>query len=412
MPIPFRAPPSYELLEDSVDVLTETERLRTALLEGAVEGDERWLLAQLLDYHRREARPAWWWYFRRFNMTDDELLEDSEAIAGLRWIGAEPVPVARSLEYTFSFPPQQHHFDAGDPGFEPPEDDKKSWTVSAVDNARGTITLRRSKTRVDEPLPSALVPGGPYDMSLQRTALRRLAQSVLDGDGRWLALRRILRRDLPLDGDVVQRGEIDEQRALAVRLASTYLFVQGPPGSGKTYRGAQMIVALMNAGKKVGITSQSHKAIHNLLDEVVDCAREEGVIFKGFKWGSTPYEHDWIETTEDIADILDPEAKLVAGTGWLFARKELDGELAVLVIDEAGQISLADALAMGTSADSLILLGDPLQLAQVTQGVHPDGQRRLGARPPARAERDDPAGPRNLPRAQPADAPGRLPVHL
>ena len=75
----------------------------------------------------------------------------------------------------------------------------------------------------------------------------------------------------------------------------------------------------------------------------------------------------------DRDDVLDPEVKLVAGTSWLFAREELDGELDTLVVDEAGQYSLADTIACGTSAARLVLLGDPLQLAQVTQGVHPDG---------------------------------------
>jgi predicted RecB family nuclease len=370
--IPFRPPPSFQAPEESKAELTETERLRDRLLDGAEDGDERWLMAQLLDYHRREARPAWWFYFRRFEMDGDELLEDSEAIAGLEWDGAEPMPVAQSLEYTFRFPPQQHGFDAGDGAFEPTEE-RNSWTVCAVDNALGTIALRRGKERADEPLPAALVPGGPFDTRRQREALRRLAASILADDGRWPALRRILRRDLPLDGALVQRTEIDEQRALAVSLDGTYLFVQGPPGSGKTYRGAQMIVALLRAGRKVGVASQSHKAIHNLLDEVEGCTRTEGVAFKGFKWGDTPYGGDQIENTKDLDEILADDAKLVAGTAWLFARERLEEAFDVLVIDEAGQISLADALAMGTSSRSLILLGDPLQLAQVTQGVHPLG---------------------------------------
>jgi predicted RecB family nuclease len=371
--IPLRGPPEVrEPDEESEEILSETERLRAELLVGAEEGDERWLAAQLLEYHRREARPGWWWYFRRFEMTDDELIEDAEAIAGLTWDGAEPVPVVKSLDYRFTFPAQQHHFDVGDGGSDPAEGGT-GWTVAAVDNALGTITLRRAKASREQRLPTALVPGGPYPTKAQRAALRRLANSMLMGDGHWPALRKMLRRDLPLGGATVQRAEIEEQRALAVSLDSTYLYVQGPPGSGKTYRGAQMIVALITAGKKVGVTSQSHKAIHNLLDEVVEAARKEGVAFTGLKWGDTPYEGDAIESTKELDDALAAETLLVAGTAWLFAREEMNEALDVLVIDEAGQISLADALAMGTSADSLILLGDPLQLAQVTQGVHPPG---------------------------------------
>ena len=370
--IPFRGPPTHEAPAESEAELSEVEQLRNQMLEGAEEGDERWLMAQLLEYHRREARPGWWWYFRRFTMTDEELIDDSEAIAGLVWDGQEPVPVAQSLEYTFSFPAQQHHFDGGDGG-EDPVSEGTGWTVSSLDNTIGTVVLRRSKKLTDKRLPTAIVPGGPWNMKWQRAALRRLGRSIQDNDGRWPALRRILRRDLPLGGELVQRLDIEEQRALALSLDGTYLYVQGPPGSGKTYRGAQMIVALIAAGKKVGVTSQSHKAIHNLLDEVEACARTEGVALKGFKWGDTAYDGDQIEMTAKLTEILDSDTKLVGGTAWLFAREEMDDTLDVLVIDEAGQISLADALAMGTSADSLILLGDPLQLAQVTQGVHPAG---------------------------------------
>jgi superfamily I DNA and/or RNA helicase len=85
------------------------------------------------------------------------------------------------------------------------------------------------------------------------------------------------------------------------------------------------------------------------------------------------YTSAHIESESAIDPFLDPNVRLLAGTAWLFAREELDQQLDYLVIDEAGQVSLADALAMGTSARTLILLGDPMQLAQVTQGIHPDG---------------------------------------
>ena len=121
----------------------------------------------------------------------------------------------------------------------------------------------------------------------------------------------------------------------------------------------------------MGVASQSHKAIHNLLDEVERAAGEERLDFQGLKQGQE-YDGRFIRpgATHEFAD---PEFALIAGTSWLFTREDLDQTLDVLVIDEAGQISLADALAMGTSARSIILLGDPLQLAQVSQGVHPPG---------------------------------------
>jgi len=370
--IPFRPPPeARKQQEDTAAELSETARLRDALLSGAERGDDRWLLAQLLDYHRREARPAWWWFFRRRAMVDEQLLEDGEAIAGLEWDDAEPAVVSKSLEYRFTFPPQQHRFDPGDGGSDPAEDGT-GWTVVEVENELGVIRLKRGKALRDRRLPTALVPTGPYDTTTQRAALRRLAASVLAGDGRYPALRGLIRRDLPLGGARVQRMELDEQRALAVALDRTHLFVQGPPGSGKTYRGARLITALIRAGKRVGVASQSHKAIHNLLDEVERAAAEEGLRFQGLKQGEEFESRGFIRKGEK-GEYTEPEFALIAGTSWLFTREELDGTLDVLVIDEAGQISLADALAMGTAAESVILLGDPLQLAQVSQGVHPPG---------------------------------------
>ncbi len=127
------------------------------------------------------------------------------------------------------------------------------------------------------------------------------------------------------------------------------------------------------------MTATSHKAIHNLLDEVEKAAAEDGVRFRGLKKAGENEESEYdsasISSATDIAAFSDAGAnvQLFAGTAWLFAHAALDGTVDTLVIDEAGQVSLADALAMGTAARNVALLGDPLQLAQVSQGTHPQG---------------------------------------
>ncbi len=372
--IPFLGPPEeYERPEAEI---AETGELRDVLLERAREGDWLELLAWLLDYHKREARPAWWWHFSRLTMTDDELLEDGEAIGGLQHDGSEPfdtalvTPRSRSLEWTFSFPAQQHHFDA-DKAAHDPRDGGTGWTVTHLDNLGDTITLRRGKRYRDDPLPTSIVPGKPIQTNHQREALRRVARSVVTGDDRYPHLERLLRREPPLGGASLQRLEISGQRALVDEISESYLVIQGPPGSGKTYRGARLITHLIRQGRKVGIVAQSHKVIHNLIDAVESAAADEGLNFRGVKYGQA-YESAHV-TTGDLAAVLDPDVMLVAGTAWLYSRDELDGALDALVIDEAGQFSLADTLACGTAARQLILLGDPLQLAQVTQGIHPAG---------------------------------------
>ncbi|HXH97737.1 MAG TPA: ATP-binding protein, partial [Gaiellaceae bacterium] len=179
-------------------------------------------------------------------------------------------------------------------------------------------------------------------------------------------------------GARVQVSSLEEAKAVVEQVEGRHLFVQGPPGSGKTYSGARLIVHLLARGKRVGVSATSHKAIHNLLREVEAVARAEGVRFRGLKKASggnaeSHYEGPFVESTTSYEGFTDPEVGLIAGTAWLLARDEIDGTLDYLFVDEAGQVSLADALAVGTAARTLVLLGDPLQLAQVTQGIHPDG---------------------------------------
>src|SRR5919109_733626 len=221
--------------------------------------------------------------------------------------------------------------------------------------------------------------GGRWPTTNQRAALRRLGEVVADGGAGYVAAQALLRRDPPrtrraAPGEPLPQNDVDAARRLATELDESYLVVQGPPGSGKTYLGARLIVQLISLGRRVGVAATSHKAIHNLLREVEDVARREGVSFRGLKKGSK-YEGPFITTSGDQAYFSDPDddVLLLAGTSWLFSREEMEGVVDTLFVDEAGQGSLADALAMGTCARNLVLLGDPQQLAQVSQGTHPEG---------------------------------------
>jgi predicted RecB family nuclease len=366
----------------------ERERLRGALLEGAAPGSSRWLAGELLEYHRREARPAWWWFFeRRDQMTGEELVDDAEAIGGLVVCG-RPVPDKRSFLHTLTFPPQQHKLAPGDQPIDPATK-RPAGTIADLDDVGGTLVLRRGPSLKDVALPRGIIPGGPVQTREQCGALARLASSMLADDGCYLALRDILARTPPRlrgrgPGGVVQTIDISGQRGLALALDSSYLFIQGPPGTGKTWTGARLITELMRRGRRVGVAATSHKAIHNLLAEVEKAARDEGLRFLGLKKASAGndesfYEGDLIANATDVSEFAraGSDVLLFAGTAWLFANEGLDGGTApmidTLVIDEAGQVSLADALAMGTAARNVILLGDPLQLAQVSQGTHPPG---------------------------------------
>ena len=358
--IGWREPPeTREPKQEKVEFREERDQARAELLD---RGET--LAARLLDYHRREAKPGWWAYFDRLEQTSEELVEDAEALGGLA-LEAD----LGDGDYRFRFPVQQHKLDEGDGPIDPATG-KGAGTIVKLDDVRGTLLLHRGPHVDERELPQALVPGGPYDTTTQQEALLRFARSLLAGDGRYPHLDGVLRREPPLGGERVQVSTLDEAKALVERVEGRHLFVQGPPGSGKTWTCARLIVHLLARGKRVGVSAQSHKAIHNLLDEIEKVAAAEGVEFRGLKKGDH-YEGRFIETAN--GGFTDPEVGLVAGTAWLIAREELDQTLDYLFVDEAGQISLADALAMGTAARTLVLLGDPLQLAQVTQGLHPDG---------------------------------------
>jgi predicted RecB family nuclease len=396
--IPFR--PAPETRQPDADAAAELDALRRGLLVGVPEeladaSDEersRWLLAQLLDYHRREAKPEWWAWFERIDADQEQLIEvDTEALAGLTDAGVDPRPLpppARSLIHTLRFPPQEHKIAPGE--FVDPATGG-GVTVDSIDDAEGLVRIRRATSRRDEPLPCALIPGQPYDTSCQRSALRRLAEDViargLDAGRRYRALRDILRRELPSTA-ARERGaalqgeafELEHAKQIVEGLENSYLFVQGPPGSGKTYTGAHLILHLIARGARVGVASGSHKAIHKLLDEIERFVPEVGTSFRGLKKYSGPdsrfeskLDEPYVDNSDAIDDFTDPAYGLVAGTAWLFARDELDSTLDYLFIDEAGQISLADALATGTAARNVVLLGDPQQLAQVSQAIHPPG---------------------------------------
>jgi superfamily I DNA and/or RNA helicase len=156
-------------------------------------------------------------------------------------------------------------------------------------------------------------------------------------------------------------------------LEDSYLLVQGPPGTGKTYLSAHAIVDLLAQGQRIGVSSNSHKAINNLLVEVEKQALDRKLLFRGAKKSPAEDHHLNGAMIVDVItneEISDGNYDLIAGTVWMFARPEFHQSLDYLFIDEAGQVSIANVVAMGLSARNIVLVGDQMQLAQPAQGVH------------------------------------------
>jgi len=353
------------------------------------------LLGHLLSYHRREEKPGWWAFFDRCE-NPDQLFEDKEAIAGLS-LAADIAPYKRStgdrnLVYTFRFPEQLHHL--GDDPHDPTTR-KSAGQIVDIDEDAGLLCLKSGVTLAEAAKIHALVPGGPIVGGPQKLSLGRVASAYLDRtlekahpatlDLLSAAFPRL--RDRPA-GAQIQPDAVspDHVYAVVAALDSSYLVVQGPPGTGKTYAGARVVARLLCEGRRVGIMANSHKAIHNMLHEIerVACA-DHRVGLRGLHKHSkqnsdSPYVSQQtrpaILSHDDNAAAETGDFNLISGNAWLFAREGMVNRLDYLFIDEAGQTSLSDAIAVAPSAANVVLLGDPMQLAQVSQGIHSENAGR------------------------------------
>ncbi len=363
------------------------EELAKAIRASDPEDPARRLLGWLLDYYRREDKSAWWDYFRRLEMDAEELLEDRSVLGGLEFQG-HIGRVARSGLYAYRFPSQDHDIRAGDSpdGFRVGGAAEDARGAGAVwDLSGGRLILKRGPKVAERPHPEALVKDGVVPNKGLREALFHLGETVgrdgFDERSRYRAAFDLLRRIPPRSSSgasLLQDGEtpIEGARRLALSLDREVLAVQGPPGSGKTYLGARVVTALLAKGRRVGVTAQSHKVITNLLKAVVKAADEEGVSFRGMQVNrhGKGCADDRIEiVSSGEAETARDRVQLIAGTAWVWARPGMRRAVDTLVVDEAGQFSLAHTLASAPAARNLILLGDPRQLDQVTQGVHPEG---------------------------------------
>lgn len=343
----------------------------------------KWLLAHLVDYFRREDRCAWWEFFRVHNLDYEDLLEERKAIAGLSFDGVAGT-TGRSVIHRYRYPPQEVGVDEGDELHEVGGD--KVGSVYALDQVNRNLEIKRSGTPSNS-LASVhvneRVSPGALDTSLMQFA-RSVIEHGVDYTGPYRAARDLLLKQpprlsgakealLPEPGEDVQSAAIRIARSLDNGL----LAIQGPPGTGKTYTGGHMIMELAASGKRVGVTAVSHKVIRNLLESADRSAKRLGVeIRMTHKVGEKSEVAS--STIEEVADNKKPfqalnEGKVVGGTAWLWARDEAVQQLDYLFVDEAGQMSLAQALAAARAAKNVILLGDPQQLEQPQQGAHPEG---------------------------------------
>jgi predicted RecB family nuclease len=368
----------------------ELDRLAEQLLAFDT-GTAEHRLGDLLGYWRRERLADVGPKFAQLEADTPVLLNDPDFVAGLEFLEFQDHQGARGeLKYAvFSWPDQPLSNDIRDGTVLIAGGLGESGFAGLVDIDRDarTLTLRWNEKREEDGFFPRALSRDDWVMPRPKPAvLGQLARQVLEEPGEpepnpvsMALISRALPRFLPNTGP--PGGEftdnLGEILAWVNDLDCSYVAIQGPPGTGKTYSGAHIIHALITAGKRVGISAMGHAAIDNLLKAVHDVFSEKNELSQlsacrrakepaGGGLGGVNYAAG----NKAAANM---KYNLVAGTSWFFSSQEMrNAPVDVLLIDEAGQLSLADAVAASSSANSVLLLGDPLQLAQVSKGTHPD----------------------------------------
>lgn len=366
---------------DAEDAEVEALRTRLAPVRERLGEDVGDLLLDLNLFHRREDKPAWWAIFDRLAQDSEELLDDLECIQGLEAVGPPVKVTAKSFERTYRFPPQETKLRAGKKPCVKPAAMPEDIDLRSLDADGSTLVLRRSTAKGPLPDRLDLIPAKPIANGTLRTAIAAVTESIIADNGVARAVEQLLTRAPPRfvdgyrpNGVIDPDGDLPAQTSAAVAaMEGATLAIQGPPGTGKTYVSALAIVDLVRSGRRVAVSSNSHKAIGNLLEAVAARAAAEGIACRVVQKASDDGGDDAHPGIVIVSDNDAPEiasAHVVGATAWHFARYP-GPAFDHLIVDEAGQVSLANIVAISRAARNLVLVGDPMQLPQPLQGTHP-----------------------------------------
>nr|WP_240740083.1 TM0106 family RecB-like putative nuclease [Leucobacter triazinivorans] len=406
------------LARRSGDALPERDRTAAALAASAI------------DYHQREQKAFWWAHFARLvdpvedwadardvmlvdpvlSRIEDDWFVPPRARAERRRLRLRgEIAPGSSLRAGDAFVLYEHPAPFRQPGAAPGA--RGARRVRIVERFDDGVTVEESAGPADrtDALPSALVPGPPPPAGAQKGAIEEWGATLSEALGRGgfpadpvvdllrrapprlLAHAPLVAPDAPeaIDaagaaGPAGASGLAGAVIASLRRLDRSYVALQGPPGTGKTYLAARVIRTLVERdGWRIGVVAQSHRVVENVLDGVVAAGLDPTLVGKVPQGGSLDPH-----AAEPVYTVLPRNGQLrfasghraagrgcvIGGTAWDFSnegRFERRG-LDLLVIDEAGQFSLAPTIAASVAAERLLLLGDPQQLPQVSQGTHPE----------------------------------------
>jgi predicted RecB family nuclease len=383
--LPYVPPePPDDIKEEAAGRSALAAGMLAAIPEDRSGDPERWrvheLLAHLVEFHRRERKSLHWKLFERMKMTQEDLIADLECLGGAERTNTTPVMDKQSLIHEYRFPMQESKLREGSK-CRLASGGKMRLVVESIDYERQLLTIKRGKKNGPPDrlslIPDEIIDARCIEASIERTAREYQATGELPP-----ALSDFLYRNAPRlaglrGGPIIPNGEDVTAGAVAaaLRLDGTTLCVQGPPGSGKTTTGGQLIAELLRRGKRVGISSNGHEAICVLMKAAADAADRLNIHFTGANCGEKDREapHPAIKIVPVNADVfrLPGLPMLVGGTAWVFSHEEARGRFDYLFIDEAGQVAAANLVGMAPATRNLLLLGDQMQLSQPIQGVHP-----------------------------------------
>ncbi|EMB16036.1 TM0106 family RecB-like putative nuclease [Rhodopirellula europaea] len=357
--------------------------LRDRLKELAGDSHEsevqqaRWLMAHLLEYFFREDKTVFWEKFRHMSLEDDDLLFENAAISGLEFVEQrEPTGRGRIPTSVYRFPPQEHTVGRGKKVLQ--TDGQTIGTIVEIDRVNRTVEIKKTGKTIDvhptsvfvfdyispEPMPENL-------LELGQEVAEDYWNPAYVHSSRYDLIARcppsLQKVKLPCDGD-----DISVALQIAEDMDSGVFPIQGPPGSGKTYVGANMVVELARRGYRIGVTAVGHNAITNLLIRAASFDTAGEVSFAQKTKPLTEEGSERIQILKTNPTTIAP-GTVVGGTAWLWSRDDMCQKLDYLFIDEAGQMSLAQSLAVARAAKNVVLLGDPQQLEQPQSAAHPEG---------------------------------------
>ena len=383
--------------------ITETTLFRDQLFNTASKIKEEnkiiketlYNLAWFLEFHNRENKPSWWRFFDRQSSNEYELYDDMDCLVGLKRtqkVPFLPTPRSRNKVYEYSFDNTQPFKGSIKNDFHLLDPEQSKVTIKDFFNSEGLIRLSYGS---DLPDRISLIPDEYVNPKPIPDQLKINIENIIKNSFPNCAIIDFLFRKPPrfksgvreilVNNSLNNNDFLSETIKVANDLDRSYLCIQGPPGAGKSYTAVRIIGDLINKGKRIGISSNSHSAIINIMTSVSDYLTKNNILGDLYKQGGSKNEVlferknvEHVARAVDCLDFFNEASSIFGGTAWFFCNSEFSSienkvvPLDFLFIDEAGQVPVANLIAMSHIADNLILMGDQMQLSNPTQGTHPD----------------------------------------